>query len=137
MRGPLKVVAALVLTILAGCGKDSVLGVGETTATGSYILRTINGDALPATIQKIGSDSTEVLNETLVLADGAIFSISGASRVTEGGVSRTESYDLDGTYTLNATALILTFSTGGRESGTVSGGTLTLTSGGFTLVYRK
>jgi len=137
MRGSMKVVVALILSTVAGCGKDSVLGVGTTTATGSYILRTINGNDLPVTVERIGDDSTEVLSETLVIADDATFAVSGTARVTESGVTGTESYALDGTYTLTGTALVLDFSSGVREAGTLSGGTLTLASAGFTLVYRK
>jgi len=133
----MKAVVALVLIAVTGCGKDSVLGVGTTTATGSYVLRTINGNDLPVTVEKIGDDSTEVLSETLVLADDATFALSGTVRVTESGVTGTESHALDGTYTLTGTALVLDFSSGVREAGTLSAGTLTLASAGFTLVYRK
>lgn len=137
MRGMRVALAAIGVIALVGCGKDSVLGVSSNIVAGSYILRTINGSDLPYTIQRVGADSTQVLGETLVLADGGIFSIAGSARVTESGVTSTESYSLDGTYTVNAGTLILTFSDGGRESGTVSGGTITLASAGFTLVYRR
>lgn len=137
MRGLPGVLTAICVIALVGCGKDAVLGVETNTVIGSYTLRTINGSDLPYTIQRIGADSTQVLNETLVLATGGIFSITGASRVTASGVTTTESYSLDGTYTVDTRDLILTFSDGGRESGTVSGGTVTLASSGFTLVYRK
>lgn len=137
MRGLRGVLAAICVIAFVGCGKDSVLGVQTGTVTGSYVLRTIDGSDLPFTIQRIGADSTQVLNETLVLATGGIFSISGAARVTASGVTTTETYSLDGTYTVDTQDLILTFSDGGRESGTVSGGTVTLLSSGFTLVYRR
>ena len=137
MRNSIKMVLALGLLPLVGCGKDSVLGVQSSSVAGSYILRTINGNDLPFTIQQIGDDKTEVLNETLSLTDAGTFALQGNIRVTEAGVTTTEPYDGDGTFTRNGTALTLTFTSGGREAGTVSNGTLTLSSGGFTLLYRR
>jgi hypothetical protein len=137
MRNSIKMILALGLLALVGCGKDSVLGVQSSSVAGSYVLRTINGNDLPFTIQQIGDDKTEVLNETLSLTDAGTFALQGNIRVTEAGVTTTEPYDGDGTFTRNGTALTLTFTSGGREAGTVSNGTLTLSSGGFTLLYRR
>jgi hypothetical protein len=137
MRGAVKALLVVVAVALAACGKDSVLGVGGSgSVAGSYTLRTINGNNLPFTVEQIGDDKTEVLSETMVLGDST-FSLSGSARVTAAGVTTTEPYANDGTFTQNGSSVILTFSSGARESGTVSSGTLTLASGGFTLVYRR
>jgi hypothetical protein len=137
MRGAVKALLVVAAVALVACGKDSVLGVGGSgSVAGSYTLRTINGNNLPVTVEQIGDDKTEVLSETMVLGDGT-FSLQGSIRVTEGGLTTTQPYANDGTFTQNGSAVILTFSSGARESGTASGGTLTLVSGGFTWVYRR
>ena len=122
---------------VASCGSDSATAPISTSIAGSYTLRTINGAPLPFIVLQVGADKVEVLNETVVVAEGGTFMQQGSLRVTEGGVVSTESYAETGTYTRNGTAITFVNSDGSSGTGTVNGATITISIVGFAFMYRK
>lgn len=127
-------VAALVL-LVAACGKDANDPID--TVAGTYTLRSVNGQSLPAVVYDDGSYKLEVTAASYVLAASGSFTNSISIRETENGVV-TPSTEVDtGTYAVNGTTITLTDAEGDVISGTLSGDTLTFSSDGITAVSRK
>jgi Lipocalin-like domain len=127
--------AALSLA-LAACSDSTGPGAG---LTGTYNLRTVNGQALPAVVSDI---STLTAGHVTLNGDGT-FSASHTGRQTLNGATTTTTHDISGTYTRSGNDLTLTFS-----APTLSGSAsidahwdgsrqLTVSDGVTVYVYRK
>jgi hypothetical protein len=136
MRRFLALVAtALALASANGCRSDST-GPSASLA-GTWNLNTINGSALPVTIQA-AAPKIEVLNEQLIVAAGGTFTQTGNLRVTDAGQVTNVPYTDSGTWTINGTAATFRFnSDGSTGTGTISGNTFTVAGAGFSAVYVK
>jgi hypothetical protein len=135
MRHRILLVAALALVSACGGGDDPTSP--NDSFAGTYTLRTINGSNLPYTVVQVGADKLEITDDAITLNDGGTWTESGHYRETENGVVTTTSIVDAGTYTRTGTAITLASPTTGTVSGTVSGGTLTVSLEGLSAVYRK
>jgi hypothetical protein len=109
--------------LLSAC---DIIGGGHT---GTYVLKTVNGKSLPAAIIEIvGTYKLEITAGSVTLNEDKTFSASITFRETEGTTVRTQTETDSGTYTISGNTI--TFSSQGSGSavtGTLSGGTLTVT----------
>lgn len=124
--------------LLTACLNDPI--EGSSTTTGLYTLRTVNGAPLPATIAGTGPNRTEIVDASYRLQTGFTYTGTETRRVFVNGTPTTETLALVGTYGFYGTSITLTRSTPvGPETrqGVVSANTLTFTSDGMAMVYRR
>jgi hypothetical protein len=128
---------------LAACGSDSSTSPTSAIA-GTYVLATIDGTALPATVINFsGADTTVVMADTIVLNSNLTYTRHSLDTLRITGFAATASQNnSSGTYTLADTVITLT-KTGTTSSSVgklVNGvGTVSDTAGGVTIVgvYHK
>jgi hypothetical protein len=99
MRRVALILAAVVPLTLAGCGDST----GPGRLTGTYTLRSIGGDPLPAAV----SFAEEVTASSLTLNGDATFSASITSRFIASGATNTLVFG--GTYTRSGNDIQLTY----------------------------
>lgn len=128
-------VAALLALALAACGDST----GPGDATGTFRLRTINGDALPYVLEQDGTSRLEITGGKRILdTDGSYIEVIRA-RFTVGGDSDEEEFFVSGTYERSGSAVTFVTPGGDTEDGRLDGGVLTVTvndGGGSTLALR-
>ena len=128
----------LAAVTLSACGDSTGPGLGLGAPTGTYTLQTINGTALPYTVDDGAGTVVVILSDAFTLQDGGRFTETFSLRVTENGTTTTETNTNAGAWTLAGTAVRLTFDVDGLSvSGTLSGGVLTIVDEGLSLVYRR
>lgn len=138
MRRLAATILLLAAATLPACGDSTGPGLGLGTPTGTYTLRTINGSALPFTVDDGAGTVVVILSDAFALQDGGRFTETFSLRVTENGTTTTETNTNAGAWTLAGTAVRLTFDVDGLSvSGTLSGGVLTIVDEGLSLVYRR
>jgi hypothetical protein len=129
---------ALALT-LAGCGGDS----GPTTPTnasiaGTWNLQTVNGAPLPFLFFQAGTSKQEITADQFTFTSSGGFTQITTLRNTDNGQVSTETDTDAGTYSLNGTAITVTFNSDGSSStAAVSGNTMTVSEEGLVAVYTK
>ena len=121
--------------LLAGCDSDDTTGPSQNSVSGTWNLTTVNGSALPFTLQS--TPKIEVLSDQLVVSANGTFTESTQLRFTNGTVVSTQTITDAGTYSLNGTAATFIYNDGTTGAGTVSGNTLTVAEPGLSLVYQK
>ena len=112
---------------------------GPTTPTvGTWRLQTVDGLALPFTLEESGAFKLELTGEVMTLdAQGRVDMVTNF-RVTDGGDVFTESIPDVGSYVVNGSSVVFTFpSDGSTATATVSGRTMTLEDIGLTFGYRR
>jgi hypothetical protein len=117
---------------VAGAGAE----VGSSSSiAGSYALRSVNGQPLPYNLGKTGTNTNEWVGDIITIADDGTYTQMSTVRSTRAGTSiKKES----GTWVRNGASITLrptSNSTQPPASGTLSGGTVTLLSRGYTLIY--
>jgi hypothetical protein len=138
MRRLMTVLAAAIVLPLTACGDDSSPTEEAAAVSGTYTLRTINGEDLPVTIDQVGDDFAEVIHGSVTFHADSLFTDSVTFRYTIEGEVTVEEDAISGTYEQNGSAVVLTPSDdSGTYSMSVSGNTLTQTFAQFALVYRK
>jgi hypothetical protein len=128
---------ATLLLAGAACGGDGATEPDDGSITGSYALRTINGQNLPYTTLSSGANKAEVLSSSLSLNADGTFGEERSVRRTHSGVSVTEPEMKFGTYTSTKSGVTFRATTGAQVSGTRGGGSITFVDEGFTLVYGR
>ena len=126
----------LALAALAACSGDSSTDPNATIG-GTYTLRTVNGSALPYIVAQSGANKYEITDDAITLTDAGSWTELWHDRTTTNGQVTTSANTDGGTYTRNGTAITLNSTTSGAISGSVSGGTLTLTDQGVAAVYMR
>ena len=120
------VLCIALLLPLAACGDDDPTGPGADVA-GTYMLQTVAGAALPATLPQ----GVEVTAGQVTLNADNTHSATITFR-------EMEPQTITGTYLLTSNGGIVLKDAGGSELwGTISGNTLTLTAFGMPFVFRK
>ena len=129
---------------LSGCGgSDDLAGPGGAPdVVGSYDLRSLNGDNLPATLLRTPAVIVEVISSNLLIRADGNYVLDAVIRVTPtGGPSETISDVITGTWILSGSRISLIPDAGGcTESGTVSSNRITIEEScvdGFRYVYEK
>jgi hypothetical protein len=128
------ILSALVAFAVA-CG-DATTGPSDEVV-GTYTLRTVNGGSLPFTLVNSGSARIELLSSSVTLRQNSTFSAVLTVRQTVGTLVTTQSDSSNGTWARSGSTLTL------NEGGTTStatyqaDGSIAITDGGYTMVYRK
>jgi hypothetical protein len=135
--------AVALLFSVAACSDDSDPGA-PSNITGTYPLRSVNGDEIPAILIDLGTAyKLELLSGNLIINAGSTFSETLTYRETEDGAATTETFTCTGTYTRNGNSISLVEAEsgddcGGTFTGTISGGTITVAyDAELQAVYRK
>ena len=82
----------------------------SSALTGNFLLRTLNGQALPATADSSGTTKMSVIADTLTFnSDKTIREVIVYSTVTPPGAPVISKSVLTGTYSLSGTALAITY----------------------------
>jgi hypothetical protein len=84
-----KALIALTLVLVSGCVTGDI--IGSKTSTGTYVLKSVNGSALPFTLSTNGNVKTELVDETMYLYEGFTFFDKVHRRITTGTVVTTDS----------------------------------------------
>ncbi|HUG17201.1 MAG TPA: hypothetical protein VMM78_19505 [Thermomicrobiales bacterium] len=128
----------VMLVCLTACG-DSAGPDTEANISGTYTLRTINGQNLPFAIVVIGTTyRLEVMSANVVVNANGSYTQSMTVRETEGSTTTTQTDASNGTWTRtnNAISFVQT-SDGAVVTGSLSGDAITVVDGSFTYVFRK
>ena len=127
--------ALLVTFVLLSCSDSTD---SEPGAAGTWQLQTVNGQALPFTLETGVGFKLELTGESMTLLETGSVSMMTMFRVTDAGVVSTESIPDSGSYTVNGSTITFTFSSdGSTPQATVTGDTMTLGDIGLTFVYRR
>jgi hypothetical protein len=139
MRRTILLAALLLAPLVSACDDDDDgTGVVGANVTGTYTLRTIDGQNLPFILLNVPGYRIEVLADAYTLNSGGDFSSTTSYRETEGTVVSTSEDTYTGTWVQNGSTINLNSTDNGPETATFSGGnTLTFTAGGRTAIYRK
>ena len=131
-----RVLLGLAMLVSVGCFKDYSTGVG--TVTGAYTLRTINGSALPYTINVDASTQKVIIDDMITLFSGGSYSRVQHATVTAAGQTTAQTNTEGGAYILLGTSVTLNPSPSGRSTvTTVDGRTMTLVESGITWIFMK
>lgn len=126
---------ALMSVVAVGCNDASGPGGG---ITGTYTLRTVNGQNVPFVLIQIGQTyKFEILSGQLVLNENGTFSESLSVRETENSTVSTETETTTGTWTRTNNSISFTDSENTTYSGAISDDTITFTAEQIVVVYRK
>ena len=142
------VAPVLVCLAAVGCGDSftpdgvSEDGVSDTftieAVSGTYNLKSINGEAPPIVENFGGGDSFTVESATLRLNESGTFLFSLSWSQVSSGVTSSGTDTESGTFTLTEPSTInFTWEDGDTASGTIDGNTLTVTDDGETFVFQK
>jgi hypothetical protein len=131
-------VATLALTMVTACG-DSTGPDGEANISGTYTLRTVNGQNLPFPLLVVGTTyRLEVTASTVSINANGTFTQSATLREVNGTNTTTETESATGTWTRTNNAISFRDSADGTVfTGSLSGNTITLVDEGMTLVFQK
>jgi hypothetical protein len=125
-----RLVLATVAVLLIACG-GSDKTTGPDAVTGSYTLRTVNGATLPATFYLDDVEKDQLFAGTITLAADHSWTGSlsvDATTVPAGAILFHGPIPVSGTYSLSANAITITDPHGLSFTGTVSGGTMNLST---------
>jgi len=118
------------------CFNDYVTETG--TITGAYTLRTINGSALPYTINVDATTQKDVIDDMITLFSGGSYSRTQHAHTTVSGQTTSQTNTESGAYLLVGTSVTLNPSPAGRSTvTTIEGRTLTIVESGITWTFMK
>lgn len=129
---------AAAVAVTAACGGDSSTGPAANVA-GTYLLQTVNSNALPITVYQDSTQKIEVLSDKYTLATAGTYTNQTVVRTTQGGTASSDTLSYDGTYKQSGNSVTLTDSADPTDqvTGIVSGSTFTVTVQGVVLVYTR
>jgi hypothetical protein len=131
-------VALLLLPVMIACDDDDGSGPSNGNVTGTYTLRTVDGQNLPFTLVNVPGYRLEVTADQYTLNSGGTFTTTATFRETEGTTVTPSTETYSGTWVQNGSTVNLNSEDGGPETAAFSGGnTLTFIAAGHTAVYRK
>ena len=134
--------AVLFGLLLLGCSSDNSVSADIDAAVGVYVLQTINGSPLPYNAGNQGGVDVVIVNDQYTIMAGHTYTSEGTLRLTQFGVTVTQSVTESGSWTLDGATLTLTISSSslgqtGNYSGSLTTSSLTLNQMGFVGVYKK
>jgi hypothetical protein len=135
MRKLLAIYCTAAVVLLAGCDSEDAVLPTENVFTGTWNLGTVNGAALPYTVQS--TPKIELVGDQLVVSANGTFAVATQLRITNGTTITTQTVPDGGTYSVNGTSATFIFNGGTTGAATVSGNTLTVAEPGVSLVYQK
>jgi len=113
---------------------------GDSTIRGEYILRTVNGAALPFTKSVVGATKVEILDDKITLLPASTFAEEWHVRTTVNGQATTQTKTETGTYApafSNSVYLNGNSTTGSRLTITTNDNTMTFSESGTVYVWKK
>ncbi len=132
----LRVLLGLAMLVSVGCFDDYSTGVG--TVTGTYTLRTINGSALPYTINVNATTQKEVIDDMITLFSGGSYSRTQHANIKVNGQTTSQTNTESGAYALVGTSVTLNPSPSGQSTvTTIDGRTMTIVESGITWTFMK
>lgn len=132
-------IAALTcLAIATACGGSDAPTGTAPSVTGTYTLRTVNGAALPSVVPIAPGESITLRSGSVTLnGDGSCTHRHDVVYVA-GGTTLSDNTPVLCTYRIDGNTIVTTDADDGEQvTGVVGNGSLTTTSDGITLVYRK
>ena len=132
-----RLVLAISAVSMLACGDSS--GPEFSSAVGTWNLVTVNGSALPFTLEFSQAYRLEIVSDVFVASENGTYTESTTIRETDGATATTTTEQSNGTWTQTNGTVTVTES-GGTETSTatISGNTITLTVGqGFVSVYNR
>lgn len=120
---------------LGACSRSSTSPVAD--ASGTYVLSTVNGDSLPATISQSADTTIAVTAGEVTLSRDASASYSLSLRYTVGTVSSPALEADDGVWAINGDSIQIAWQQSGIDTFMRSRNTLTETAGGLTYVFLR
>jgi hypothetical protein len=135
MRRAVTFLVLAFLLPLAACG-DGPTAV-PIDVVGTWELRTINDMPLPVIVATSGEDTAEVLQGSIILQADGRFEDRVTMRFTIDGEVTTDLDVIEGTYTQQGGALVLTAGGGGTFAATVTDGELVQIINQLTLRYTR
>ena len=137
MRRVMLIAGLVVVSLMNGaCGENST-GPTNASIAGTYNLQTVSGAALPF-VTSAANPKSEIVGAQVIVSASGSWNATVSVRITTGTTVATQSQVSAGTYTLAGS--IASFKNNADETitaVTVSGNTLSATSGGFIFVYTK
>ena len=129
-------IAAAAMALLA-CGGDST--GPAVSAAGTWNLQTVNNSPLPFTAAFVANPlyKLEIVSDVFVARPDGTYTETFTERETDGTTVTTTSNDDTGTWVQHGTAVTLTSSDQTITSASISGNTITVSTQGLVLVYKK
>ena len=124
---------AVVCLAFAACGDST----GPESVAGRYALVSVNGTPLPFVLVQVLENKFEITAGHIQLNSDGTCSAAVTFRTTEDGVVTTDTEADTCTWTQNNTAIVFTFPDGSTDAGSLIDGTISVTTDGVVLVYRK
>ena len=123
---------------LIGCGGSDSTGPAAS-AQGTWNLQTVNGAALPFTLNSNPStgDKLEILDDQYVLNSDGTFTEAFTTRETTNGQITTTPETDNGTWTQQGSQVSVVFASGGGLAGTISNDKITIATQVGPLVYTR
>jgi hypothetical protein len=128
--------------LILGCSSDNSVSADIDAAVGVYALQTIDGSPLPYNAGNQGGVDVVIVSDKYTLTSGRTYTRDGTLRLTEFGITATQSVTESGSWSLSGGTLTLTISNSslgqtGNYSGSLAGSSLSITQMGFLGVYKK
>jgi len=137
MRLPRPLPALITAIIVAGC-RTSDSTSPKASITGTWVVQTVNGAALPYLEQQQGANKTEWIADSTTLTSDRLFTRVSEVRYTMNGVVTSQSLHYDGGYTLTGTVIDFSYSYGASATGSWDGSNaITITNNGLVIVFRR
>jgi hypothetical protein len=127
---------AVAIFAVAACG-----GAADTTApssiAGTYSLQTVNGQIPPVVLVQDASYKLEILSGSYTINTDNTYSAVASFRETDNGVVTPSTESETGTYSLHGSSITFTDSDGFEVDANISGGRLTISAPGLTVLYSQ
>ncbi|MEQ1693050.1 MAG: hypothetical protein ABMA00_17300 [Gemmatimonas sp.] len=138
MRPPRMIRMRYVLLLLAVAGCFEEYATVGSTVNGPYTLHTVNGSALPFTLQGAGTGTVEIVSGVITLYAGGTYLEVGRTRSSVNGQVTSDSSSTTGSYGLLGNSVTLRANPPGiSHIATISGNTMSIVEDGVTWAYRK
>ena len=147
MRRRFAITAALLVTAaLAACDEDTGLPLAINTPTGTpavsaagiYVLRTVDGDPLPITVEGLEVDQVEVVADAFRLGVDGRFMHTFVLRITDHGVVTLEEHNDPGNWRTDGNTVVFVYDLEGFvQRGTLSNSVLVIGEPGSSRIYTK
>ena|SRR5438105_1990147 len=134
--------AVLLGVLLLGCSSDNSVSADIDAAVGVYVLQTINGSSLPYNAGNQGGVDVVIVSDQYTLKTGRTYTRDGTLRLTQFGVTVSQTVTESGSWALDGATLTLTIGNSslgqtGNYSGSLTAPSLTINQMGFVGVYKK
>lgn len=132
-----RIVALIAFSSLVACGSDSSTNPNSDSIEGVYSLRTVNGSALPFTVQS-GTTSVTLTSDVITIASNGSWTEAVAYTQTVNGQTSNGTGADGGTWIRAGSSVTLNSTAGSTGyAGTFSNGSMTFNDSGFIEVFSR